>query len=258
MDRPGPTPPRPVAFKPKLGRPPRYSKPSFMLPDPAVPVVPTPELPNAYLHAGEVDEADRMDDALGVEFSVEPAAFTADGSCPPAPPAPSVPPDDWKPQLGLLPAIPDRPMLEMRALAVPYVLPAPPPEVHNIELDAADTGMLGNDVWGDCVFAGIEKDRVISAEALGVKITKLTAANVIAKYVEYTGVTTPPGPGAVTQLVLEWIRKTSFGWGGSHLLAFGRAPLNQTGAHETVSEFQSGLLSVTLHQSQEYPNRTWD
>lgn len=166
-------------------------------------------------------------------------------------------PADFKPKLGLLPPIPDRPMLEMRALAVAYALPVPPPEVHNIEL-VPDPDMLGNDVWGDCVFAAIENDRRVSAAALGVPITRLTAANVVGKYKEFTGITTPPGPGAVIQLALEWVRKTSFGWGGNHLLAFGRAPLNQTGAKQTVSEFQSGIFAVTLHQSQEYPNRTWD
>lgn len=164
-------------------------------------------------------------------------------------------PADFKPQLGLLPAIPDRPMLEMAALA--YVLPVPPPEVHNIEL-VPDPDMLGNDVWGDCVFAAIENNRRVAAAALGVKITRLTAANVIGKYKEFTGITTPPGPGAVIQLALEWVRKTSFGWGGNHLLAFGRAPLNQTGARQTVSEFQSGIFAITLHVSQEYPARVYD
>ena len=148
-------------------------------------------------------------------------------------------------------------MLEMAALPVAYVLPVPPPEVHNIEL-VPDPDMLGNDVWGDCVFAAIENNRRVAAASLGVKITRLTAANVVGKYKEFTGITTPPGPGAVIQLALEWVRKTPTGWGGSHLLAFGRAPLNQTGAKQTVAEFQSGIFAVTLHQSQEYPNRTWD
>src|ERR1035437_301869 len=238
--------------KPRLGRPPRNLKPSLIPPDIAVPVAIPALTPEPY---NIVDpDVDRLGtDVYDMPTDVQ-AAWTDLESVPLIP----TPPDDWKPQLGLLPAIPDRPILEMRALAVAYVLPVPPPEVHNIELDAADTGLYGNGEYGNCVFVAIEKDRVISAEALGVKITKLTAANVIAKYQEFTGITAPPGPGAVTQLVLEWIQKTSFGWGGSHLLAFGRAPLNQTGARETVSEFQSGIFSVTIHQSQEYPNRTWD
>ena len=135
--------------------------------------------------------------------------------------------------------------------------PVRPAEVHNIELDAADTNMYGNDVWGDCVFVMIEKDRVISAEALGVAITKLTPSQVIANYCDFTGVHTAPGPGANILTALKWAQNHPERFGGSKLLFYGDVPINDEAMKQAVAEFASVCVGVVVYQSMEYPNKVW-
>jgi hypothetical protein len=135
--------------------------------------------------------------------------------------------------------------------------PTRPAEVHNIELDAADTNMYGNDLWGDCVFVMIEKDRVISAEALGVAITKLTPSQVIANYCDFTGVHTAPGPGANILTALKWAQNHPERFGGSKLLFYGDVPINDEAMKQAVAEFASVCVGVVVYQSMEYPNRVW-
>jgi len=135
--------------------------------------------------------------------------------------------------------------------------PTRPAEVHNIELDAADTNMYGNDVWGDCVFVMIEKDRVISAEALGVAITKLTPSQVITNYCDFTGVHTAPGPGANILDVLKWAQNHPERFGGSKLLFYGDIPINDEAMKQAVAEFASVCVGVVVYQSMEYPNKVW-
>jgi hypothetical protein len=166
-------------------------------------------------------------------------------------------PIGWQPELGRLPRDPEKPALLLRALAVPVALPTPPTELHNIELDP-DTVMLGNNVEGNCVFVSIERDRRISAAALGVKITWLTAAQVVAKYHAYTGISTPPGPGAVAQTAYNWVRKDPAGWGGNHLLFFAEVPQTELAIRQACSEFQSVITCEVIRAAQEYPAKTWD
>ena len=164
-------------------------------------------------------------------------------------------PEGWKPQLGLLPAIPGRPTLQLRSLAAePVALPVPPPEIHNIER-VPDRDMLGNDKWGDCVFAAIENNRRIAAATLGATITRLTAAQVVANYKSHTGATTPPGPGAVIQKALKWAH--DHGWGGSKLLCYATLPRTELAIREAVNEFQSCLFGVVIKAAQEYPAKVW-
>jgi hypothetical protein len=166
-------------------------------------------------------------------------------------------PPTGMPMLGKLPQEPDRPALMLAALAIPYALPTPPPEVHNIEL-VPDRDMLGNDVWPDCVFVMIENIRRIAAARLGVPITRLTAAQVIANYCAHTGATSAnKGNGAVIDRALNWTRSLTAGWGGSHLLAFARVPITEQAIRQAVFEFQSVGLGVELRRSHEYPNRHW-
>jgi hypothetical protein len=164
-------------------------------------------------------------------------------------------PEGFEPQLGLLPKDPARPVLMLPALAV--ALPAPPLEVHNLEL-ISDPDMLGNNVWGNCVFAGIENDRRTSRAALGLPLEKLTATQVVENYKNYTGATTPPGPGASIQLVLEWVRK--YGWPGSadKLLVFSEVTPAITPIDQTVSEFHSGIFGVEIDASEAYPSSLWN
>lgn len=164
-------------------------------------------------------------------------------------------PEGFQPQLGALPKIPDRPVMMLPPLVV--ALPVPPLEVHNLEL-IADPDMLGNDRWGDCVFAAIENDRRTSRAVLGLPLNKLTATQVTANYCQYTGATTPPGPGAVIQLALEWVRK--YGWPGSadKLLVFAEVRVAITPIDQTVSEFHSGVFGVEIDTAQQYASSFWD
>jgi hypothetical protein len=167
-------------------------------------------------------------------------------------------PEGFKPELGLLPRIPGRAELILRALGVPQeLLPTPPVELHNIERDAADSGMYGNDVQGNCMFVAIEKNRVLAALALGVTITKLTAQQVIDKYQSYTGVHTAPGPGAVAQVALNWVRKST-GWGGNKLLFFAVVPHTELAIRQACSEFQSVITCEEIRAPQEWPAKVWD
>lgn len=160
-------------------------------------------------------------------------------------------PPGWKPKLGLLPQIPDRPVLMLRPEVVE--LAAPPLEVHNLE-KIADPDMLGNDTKGDCVAVAIENDRRCSRAALGLPLNKLTAAQVVANYFKMTG---GPDAGLVAQLALEWVRKN--GWPGctDKLLVFARVNIALTPIRQTVAEFLSGLFCVEIDASQEYPEALW-
>jgi hypothetical protein len=166
---------------------------------------------------------------------------------------------DFQPQFGALPRPEGQPVLAIGAIAPELV--APRAEVHNIELDP-DPDMLGNDVWGNCVFVGIENNRRIAAAALSVPITRLTAAQVVAKYCAYNGISTDPkvaapGPGAVVVNALNWVRTDPAGWGGNHLLFFGDLKLSELTAHQGVSEFQSILTAELIRAQQEYPSKDW-
>ena len=162
-----------------------------------------------------------------------------------------------KPQLGRLPRPADKAVLAIAALAPAKELPAPPLEIHNIEL-VPDPDMLGNDVWGDCVFVSIENNRRIAAAALGVAITRLTAAQVIAKYKTFTGVTVAPGPGAIIVDALNWVRKDPAGWGGNHLLFFGDVAHSELAIRQGVNEFQSAITGENIRAAQEWPAKIWD
>lgn len=162
---------------------------------------------------------------------------------------------DFKPKLGKLPKIPGRPALKLRTLgAVAHELPAPPVEVHNIELDP-DTDILGNNTKSDCVAVMIERNRRIAAAALGVKITWLTTAQVLDNYFKMTG---GPDSGLVIQRALEWTKSLTAGWGGSHLLCFARVPHTELAIRQAISEFQSVGMGVEIHASQMYPSKKWD
>jgi hypothetical protein len=167
---------------------------------------------------------------------------------------------DFRPQLGRL----ARPEGKSAVAVIPSAgaAPARPAEVHNIELDAADTNMYGNDVWGDCVFVMIEKDRVISAEALGATITKLTPQQVINNYCHFNGIGTDPnvdapGPGANILDALKWAQNHPEYYGGSKLLFYGDVPLNDEAAKQAVAEFASVCVGVTVYASMEYPAKVW-
>jgi len=162
--------------------------------------------------------------------------------------------DTFHPQLGLIARDPEQEAMSLPALADLGALPTPPVEMHNIEL-VPDKDMLGNDVWGDCVFAAIENNRRIAAAALGVPIARMTAAQVVDAYKKFTGATTPPGPGAVILKALAWAHK--YGWGGNALLAYADVPRTELAYREAVNEFKSIVAGVELKTPQKYPAKVW-
>jgi hypothetical protein len=165
-------------------------------------------------------------------------------------------PDETRGLLGRLPRPEGQPALELRSLPFVPALPAYPPELHNIE-KALEPSLLGNDVWGDCVFVSIEMNRRIAAAALGIAVTHLTAAEVVAKYKAFTGTTTPPGPGAVILNALNWVRKNPAGWGGNHLLFYADVPHSEDALRHACFEFQSVITGELIRAAQEYPARKW-
>jgi hypothetical protein len=156
---------------------------------------------------------------------------------------------DFKPKFGLLPPIPDRPVLMLRPAVE---LPAPPPEVHNLE-KIADPDMLGNDKYGCCVAVAIENDRRVSRAAMGLPLNKMTAAQVVFNYFAMTG---GPDSGLVAQLALEWVHRN--GWGADKLLCFARVNPTLTPIRQTIAEFCSGLFCVEIDASEEYPANIWN
>jgi hypothetical protein len=157
---------------------------------------------------------------------------------------------DFKPKLGLLPPIPGRPVLMLRPTVA--VLPAPPPEVHNLE-KIEDPDMLGNNKYGDCVAVAIENDRRASRAAMGLPLNKMTAAQVVANYFKMTG---GPDSGLVEQLALEWAHRN--GWGTDKLLCFARVNIALTPIRQTVAEFCSGVFGVEIDASETYPSSLWN
>jgi hypothetical protein len=166
---------------------------------------------------------------------------------------------DNKPLLGRLP----REEGKSAVAIIPGLGAAPsrPVEVHNIERDSADTSMYGNDLWGDCVFVMIEKDRVISAEALGVTIAKLSAAQVVQNYCDYNGMSSDPrnapGPGSDILGALKWAQDHPERFGGSKLLFYGDVPINDESMKQAVAEFSSVCVGVVVYQSMEYGAKVW-
>ena len=160
-----------------------------------------------------------------------------------------------KMQLGRLPRIPGRPWLSLTPRGA---LPTPVLPVHNIELMAADKSCKGNDVWGDCVVAATENNRLITAAAIGITVTPLTDQECIANYQTASGCTTPPGPGLVIQTYLEWVQRNPQRNGGSNLLVFADVPISRTAIQDSVDEFCSVVLGVVVKSADEDPATYWD
>jgi hypothetical protein len=117
--------------------------------------------------------------------------------------------------------------------------------------------MYGNDKWGNCVWVAIEKNRVITAESLGVQITKLTAPQVIANYCDFTGVRTAPGPGSNILDALKWTQNHPERFGGNKLMFYGDFPVTANAAKGAVAEFGSFVAGCVVYASMEYPARVW-
>lgn len=75
--------------------------------------------------------------------------------------------------------------LHMLAYYQTSPLPAPPASVAVPKV--ASWGMMGNDQYGDCTFAGIGHAKIATATVLGIKEAELTTEQVVQAYLAYTG-----------------------------------------------------------------------
>lgn len=146
--------------------------------------------------------------------------------------------------------------------------PTRPVEVHNLELDAADTNMYGNGgtevlgvPWGDCVHEMIEEARVVAAKALGVPVTHITPTQVVRNYCDQNGIpfvaSAAPGPGSNILNALKWAQAHPERFNGDELLFYGDVPINDESMKQAVAEFGSICVGVTVYEAMEYPARVW-
>ena len=97
-------------------------------------------------------------------------------------------------KLGKQPATVDRRDLMFARYVQPAALPTPPPQFgHETLIGAKDWGMLGNDQWGDCAWAGpAHETMLLTAE--GGKQAAFTDASVLRDYSAGTGFDPNAGP----------------------------------------------------------------
>jgi hypothetical protein len=90
-------------------------------------------------------------------------------------------------RFGKKPADPARqPKLKFAKYAIPAILPVPPAEFGYEEYLPADSGVLGNDAYGDCVLAGADHETMLWAGIGGAK-PAFSAATALADYAALTG-----------------------------------------------------------------------
>ena len=70
-----------------------------------------------------------------------------------------------------------------------------------------DFGMMGNDVWGNCFACGERHLEMTTAKAAGIAGPGPDDTTAVTWCEQYTGVTTPPGPGADLASFLLWLFK---------------------------------------------------
>jgi hypothetical protein len=134
--------------------------------------------------------------------------------------------------------------------AVPFIHEAAttpwPPLPPTIPVPAvADWGMLGNDIWSDCVDAcighALAAYDVEVAEPDGIP----NEADVLAEYKTDTGATTPPGPGQIIGPVLQkWVTPGLFGPSlPSQVVAVARVSLTTPGMLRQAIACYGGVIA---------------
>jgi hypothetical protein len=112
--------------------------------------------------------------------------------------------------LGKKPYVKDKRDLKLSKYLPEGVLPTPPPQFGFGRL-YPDWGLLGNDQYGDCVFAGSDHETMIWNKVRGGVAVKFTAQNALSDYSAVTGFD-PNDPatdnGAVVRDVLSYRRAT--------------------------------------------------
>lgn len=89
-------------------------------------------------------------------------------------------------KLGKLPARKDAVKLRLSKYLVPAALPKPPRTFGHEALLGADWSVLGNDQWGDCVFAGAAHETMMWCREAGA-ITEFDDKSVLSDYSAVTG-----------------------------------------------------------------------
>ena len=154
--------------------------------------------------------------------------------------------------LGRLPEDPSKPRLTL----APHLTAAAPPPAADWYSNVQAWGMLANDAWGDCVFAG--NGHIIEQQtALGEgDETIVTDTETLAEYSKVTGFNPDAGPpgenptdqGALIQDGLADLRKN--GLAGQKIAAFARvAQGNQAEVKTALAELGALSLGVNLPRS---------
>ena len=110
-------------------------------------------------------------------------------------------------------------------------LPAPTYPV-DVSEGIAAWGMCGNDQYGDCGAAGEYHAEMSTAAAAGVPVPATYASTAVDRYVAYTGVPTPPGPGVNLADYLLWCYQQGY------IKAF--APVDHTNREQCDGIMQAG------------------
>ena len=162
------------------------------------------------------------------------------------------------PKFGLIPNDPSKPRLYFSSFRKPGAVAPPTVNYYGVP----DLGMLGNDQYGDCVFAGnghIAEEQTFYGQGTE---TVITTADVLSEYSRVTGFN--PGPpvrndnGAMIQDGLNDFRKN--GLAGSFIAAFAEVT-NIADVKLAVAEF--GVVDIGFRfpasaMSQFNAGRPWD
>jgi len=144
--------------------------------------------------------------------------------------------------------------LHMLAFYQKNPLPIAPESVEVPKI--SDWGMLANDKYGDCTFAGIVHARMANATVLGITETFPTDAEVVAAYLAYTN--GQDGGAVEADLLKYWQNNELF---GSKLAAF--APTDFADFDELKSVINSyglayiGIRLPVTFQQQFLANQPW-
>jgi len=165
---------------------------------------------------------------------------------------------------GLLPNDPSRPRVRLSQALIPGTVAPPQANWGHIPL----IGMLGNDLWGDCPFAG--GGHMVEAASFwgqGQEI-ELTTAQVLAAYSAATGFNPSAGPpgsnptdnGSSLQTALEYLQQTGFA--GQKITMFGELDIADTNGWQLALSLFGPLMlgaGVTDADQQAFEaGKIWD
>jgi hypothetical protein len=170
---------------------------------------------------------------------------------------------------GRLPAQPARPHLKYAAIMPAHRRPAPPDASDWISTVPADLwGMLGNDEWGDCAWAGLAHDRIGDVWANQSRRLDVRVDDVLAAYSAVTGFdpdagapgANPTDRGTVLQDALKWWQRTGFL--GVKIAVYAKLDVSDLdevkSAIDTFGQIYTGLNVPTTAMAQFDAGQPWD